>query len=138
MQSAAADAPFGRCALGMNDAASRRHPVDLAGADRLRGAEAVAMHDFTVKQEGQRREPDMRVWPNVDALAVAQDGWSEMVEEDEGADHATPGVREGPAHREAAEIDAARHDDLINRIAGWFVTWCRVLAREGCHGWSFG
>src|SRR6266581_5422864 len=93
------------------------------------------MHDFAVKQEGQRRQPDVRVRANIDALAVAQDGRSKVVEEDEGADHATLGMREGPADGKAAEIDAARHDDLINRLAGWFVTWGRVPAREGCHGW---
>ena len=138
MQSAAAHAPLGRGALGMNDAASRRHPVDLAGADRLRGAEAVAMHDLAVKQEGQRGKPDMRVWPNIDALAVPQHGRSKVVEEDEGADHSTLRVRESAADRKAAEIDAARHDDLINRLAGRLVAWGRVLAREGCHGWSLG
>src|SRR5882724_11883775 len=138
MQPAAAHAPLGRSALRVNDAASRRHPVDLAGADRLRGAETVAMHDFAIKQEGQRCEPDMRVWPHIDALAVPQHGRSKVVEENEGADHSTLGVREGSADGEAAEIDAARHDDLINRIAGWFVTWGRVLAREGCHDWSLG
>src|SRR5262245_66619006 len=79
MQSAAADAPLGRRAFGMNDAASRRHPVDLAGADRLRGAEAVAMHDLAVKQEGQCREADMRVWPYIDALAVPQEDRKSVV-----------------------------------------------------------
>src|SRR5262249_7721173 len=138
MQSAAAHASLGRSAFGMNDAAARRHPVDLAGTDRLCVAEAVAMHDFSVKQESQCRESDMRVRPNIDALAVAQDGRSKMVEEDERADHSTSGVREGPADREAAEIDAARHDDLINRLAGWLVTRSGVLAREGCHGRSLG
>ena len=96
------------------------------------------MHDLAVKQEGQRGKPDMRVWPNIDALAVPQHGRPKMVEEDKGSDHSTPGVREGPAHGKATEIDAARHDDLINRIAGWFVTWGGILAREGCHGWSLG
>src|SRR5262245_58245953 len=96
------------------------------------------MHDLAVEQEGQRRQPDMRVRPNIDALAVAQDSRTEVVEEDERADHSTLRVREGAADGKAAEIDAARHDDLINRFAGWFVTWGRVLAREGGHGWSLG
>src|SRR5262245_28038099 len=130
MQAAAAHAPFGSGALGMNDAASRRHPVNFAGADRLCGAEAVAMHDLAVKQESQRREPDMRMGPDIDALAVPQYSRSKMVEEDERADHATLRVRQRPADRKTAEIDAARHDDLVDRIAGWFVTWGRVLARE--------
>src|SRR5882672_12488860 len=136
MQSAPAHAPLGRSALGMNDAASRCHPVDLAGADRLCGAETVAMHDLAVKQEGQRCEPDMRVWPHIDALAVAQHGRAKVVEEDEGANHSTLGVGKGATDGKAAKIDAARHDDLIDRIAGWFVTWGRVPAREGCHGCS--
>src|SRR5437867_1166142 len=65
VQVLAAHAALGRGAFGMNDAAAGRHPVDLAGADGLRGPEAVAMHDFAIKQEGEGREPDVGMRPNV-------------------------------------------------------------------------
>ncbi len=37
----------------------------------MRGAETVAMHDLAVEQIGDGGKPDMRVRPNVDALAGA-------------------------------------------------------------------
>src|SRR3546814_2453836 len=38
-------------ALGMGDTPARGHPVDLAGPDRLFGADAVAMHDLARSEE---------------------------------------------------------------------------------------
>jgi len=46
---AAACALLGAGALGMHDAAPSGHPIDLARADRHRGAEAVAVHDLAVE-----------------------------------------------------------------------------------------
>src|SRR3546814_7062361 len=43
-------------ALGMGDTPARGHPVDLAGPDRLFGADAVAMHDLAIEQVGDRRD----------------------------------------------------------------------------------
>ena len=51
VQRARRGAVLGRGALGMHDAAAGGHPVDLAGTDRLRRAEAVAMHDLAVEQD---------------------------------------------------------------------------------------
>src|SRR3546814_2419104 len=48
-------------ALGMGDAAPRRHPVDLAGADDLLDAEAVAMGKLSVEEIADGRQPDMRM-----------------------------------------------------------------------------
>src|SRR3546814_17209234 len=48
-------------ALGMGDTPARGHPVDLAGPDRLFGADAVAMHDLAIEQVGDRRQADMRM-----------------------------------------------------------------------------
>ena len=79
----AAVAVVGRGALGMHDAAPGRHPVDGAGPDRQRGAEAVAMHDLAVEQIGDGGEPDMRMRPHVDAVAGLEHRRAEMVEEDE-------------------------------------------------------
>jgi hypothetical protein len=56
----------------VHDAAARGHPVHLARADHLLGAEAVAMHDLAVEEVRDRREPDVRMRAHVDAAADGQ------------------------------------------------------------------
>src|SRR5262249_56024546 len=75
-------AVLGRRALGMNDAATRGHPIDLAWPDRRGGAKTVAMHDLAVEQEGDGGEADMGMRPHVDALAGAKLRRSEVIEKD--------------------------------------------------------
>jgi hypothetical protein len=72
--------------------------------------------------------------PHVDSLAFAQHCRPKVIKEDERADHSMTGMREGTANREAAKIDAAWHNDQLDRLAGRFVAWGRVLAGEERHG----
>src|SRR3546814_6669906 len=44
-------------ALGMGDTPARGHPVDLAGPDRLFGADAVALPDLAIEQGEVGRAP---------------------------------------------------------------------------------
>ena len=99
---AAVAAQFGAGALGMDDAAPGRHPVDFARADRSDGAETVAVHDLAVEQIGDGREPDMRMRPHVEPGAGAEVRRPEIVEEDEGPDHARARRRQRAPHREAS------------------------------------
>ena len=62
-------AQFLRRALGMDDAAARRHQVHVAGRDHHFGAERVAVPDLAVEEIGDGGEPDMRMRPHVDAPA---------------------------------------------------------------------
>ncbi len=55
-------------------------------------AKAVAVMNLAVKQEGYGRKSDMGVRAYVDAFARRECCWPHMVEEDEGADHATFGI----------------------------------------------
>ena len=104
VERAAARAHVGRAALGVHDAAAGHHPVDRAGADRLRRAEAVAVHDLAVEEVGHRRERDVRMRPHVDALAGRELARPHVIEEDERSDEAPlDGGQEAP-HGEAAEI----------------------------------
>src|SRR3546814_6301377 len=48
-------------ALRMGDAAAGGHPVHLAGANSLLGAEAVAVHEPAVEQIADGGEHDMRM-----------------------------------------------------------------------------
>ena len=118
-----------RRALGMDDAAAGRHQVQLAGADRQRRAEAVAVHDLAVEQVGDGGKPDVRVRAHVDAGADQELGRSHLVEEDEGADHLPAHRGQRTAHREAAEVAGARHDDLLDGIARVPVAGDRVVGR---------
>ena len=126
-------AVVGRRALGMNDAATRGHPIDLAWPDRRGGAEAVAMHDLAVEQERDGGEADMGMRPHIDTLAGAKFRRSEMVEEDERADHAPIHVGQGATHREMAYVHAPRHDHEVDRIGGPRIAGRRVLGRKEAH-----
>src|SRR5579885_1525261 len=118
----------------MHDAAPGGHPVDLAGADGDRGAERIAVHDLAVEQVADGGEPDMRMRPHVEALAAAEFGRPEMVEEDERPDHARARGRQGAADGEAvAEVGGTRHDDVRQRVAGIGVARRGVLAGEKAH-----
>jgi hypothetical protein len=100
-----------RCGpFGMRDAATRRHPVDGAGADRLHRAQTVAVHDLALEQVGDGRQPDMRMGPHIQPVADQEFRRSHLVEEDEGADHAPLDRRQGPPDLKAADIAGTRHD----------------------------
>jgi hypothetical protein len=101
----------------MDDAAARRHEIERAGHDRLRRAEAVAVHDFAIEEVGHRREPDVGMRAHIEALAEQKLVRSELVEEDEGPDHLPAGSGQGAANLEAAEVSRTRHDHLLDRIA---------------------
>ena len=91
------------------------------------------MHDLAVEQEGHGGEPDMGMRAHVDPAADIEHRRAEMIEEDEGADHAPPGVRERAPDLKAAEVDAARHDHVLDRLAGGDVAGRRILAGEIAH-----
>ena len=92
------------------------------------------MHDLAVEQVGDGGEPDVRMRPHVEAVAGAELGRAEMIEEHERPDHARLHRGQRAAHREAvAEVGGARHDDLLKGIAGKFVAGGRVLAGEETH-----
>jgi len=46
------------------------------------------MHDLAVEQIADGGKADVRMGPHIDAFAGAKYGGPEMIEEDEGADHA--------------------------------------------------
>jgi len=71
----------------MDDAASRGHQVDRSGLDHGAAADAVAMLNRAFEQVSHSREIDVRVGADVHALAGGQPRRSELVDEDEWADH---------------------------------------------------
>jgi hypothetical protein len=123
-----------RRALGMGDAAPRRHQVHLAGHDRERIALAVAVHDLAVEQIGHRRKPDMGMRTHIDAVSGDELHRAHLVEEDERSDHLALAVRQRAPHLEAAEVAHPRHDRELQRIAGALVAEHGVFVGHPAHG----
>src|SRR6185369_5068443 len=98
------------------DARARRHPVDLAGADRLLVAEAVAMDDFAVEEIGHGRKPDVRMRAHVDRARNAgrEIDRSDVIEEHERPDHAPLMPGQDATDLEAAEVASSRIDDELD------------------------
>jgi hypothetical protein len=69
---------------------------------------------LTLDQIGERGEADMRMRSRVDAFASAEDGGTESVEEDEGADHPALGRRQSAADFEATEVANCRQEHLLD------------------------
>src|SRR5665213_1045267 len=102
MQAVAHAAKIGWCALGMNDAAPRAHPVDSAGLDALHGAEAVTVHHRALEQISERGQADMRMRSHVGIHAGYEVDRSEMIQEHEWADCAARHGGKQTAHAQSA------------------------------------
>src|SRR5690606_26394982 len=59
---------------------------------------------------------DVRMRPDIEAAAGAQDARPHLVEEDERPDHAPPAGRQGAAHLEAAEVPRTRLDLELDQV----------------------
>ena len=100
--------------LGMGDAATGDHPVDLVGLDGLLHADTVPMHDLAGKQVGHRGEADVRMRAHVDGFGNSrrESHWADVVEENERADHVPACEWQHAADFESAQIAAPLVDDL--------------------------
>src|SRR6476469_6736115 len=96
----------------MNDAFPGGHQIDRARLDHLMRADAVAMLDRPFEQISDGGEVDVRVRPNVHALAGGKPRGPELVYEDEGPDHRPFARRQGAVDLERAEIVRDRRDRL--------------------------
>ena len=76
------------------------------------------MPHLALEQVGDGGEADVRMRPHVDAVADQELGRPHLVEEDEGPDHLLLRRGQRAAHLEAAEIAGARHDHVLDGIAG--------------------
>ena len=81
-------------AFAMGNAASRRHPVDVAGLDLLHCAQGVAVHLRAIEQVGDGGQADMGMRAHIDALAGREIDRPEIVEEDERSDAAPRNLRQ--------------------------------------------
>ncbi len=116
--------------LRVRDTPARDHPVHFARLDRLLGANTVAVHDLAREQIGDGREPDVRMGSHIHAprdATLKVDG-TEMVEENEGADHSAPCEGENPPDLQAVtQVAAALIDHEFGHPANaqpWRLWWC--------------
>ena len=72
----------------MRDAVAGGHQVQLARADHLLGAEAVAVQDFAGQQPGDGLQADVGMRADVEAVVFGDRGGSHLVDEAPGADSA--------------------------------------------------
>jgi len=98
-------------ALGMNDAAPGRHPVEVARANRLERAEAVTVDNLAVEQVRHGGQADVRVRRDVEP-STRREGAVHLVEEGEGADHPARCGRKDAPDRDAAEVAGAAVDHV--------------------------
>ena len=82
------------------------HQVELARADHLLGAEAVAVQEFAGQQPGDGLQADVGVRADVEAVVLGDRGGAHVVDEAPGADRAAGAAGERSADREDADLGA--------------------------------
>ena len=102
---------IGRGALRMGDAAPGRHPVDVAGTNRLLRAEAVTVDDLALEQVRHCRQANMRMRRHVEPLPHCEPT-IHLVEEGEGADHAARRRWKDATDGDSPEVAGARSDHV--------------------------
>src|SRR5690349_16164623 len=118
----------------MDDAAPGGHQIDLAGPDGGAAAQAVAVVDRPFEQPGDRRQVDVRMRAHVHPCAEVKLRGAELVDEDEGPDHAPRPRWDRAPDLELAEVVGNRGDDLLNHSPGAFALIASAWTR--CPGMS--
>ncbi len=99
----------------MHDSAPGRHPVDLAGTDRLMRAEAVAVDDLALDQIRHRRQADVRMRTHVESLTGRHRLSAHLVEEGERSNHTARRRGKDATDSEATELTGPRIDHVRDR-----------------------
>jgi hypothetical protein len=100
----------------MGHTASGNHPVQRARTDHLIRTSAVTVMEIAAIEIGDGAEPDVRMWPNVNALSGQQLGRAGLVEEDERSDHLPLRRRQGAPDLEAAKVSGTWNNKSFDRI----------------------
>jgi hypothetical protein len=86
--------------LGVGDAVSGAHQVQLSRSDQLLGAQAVVVNRLTLNQPGHGREPRVRVGIDIESPFLGHGGWAHVIGETPRPDGAM-----GPLGKSAADLD---------------------------------
>ena len=103
-------------AFGVDDAAPGGHQVDLAGADRGKAAQTVAVVDCSCEQPGDRGDPDMRMRAHIHAGSGGQVSRAELIDENERSHHHPARIGQDPADLKGPQIVGGGQQGLHNRI----------------------
>ena len=116
----AAPAAVVRRFLRVADAVASGHHVDLARAEPLPVAEAVAVQQLALDHPGEGLQADVRMRADLQAAAGRVCVGPGMVEEAPGANHAPLARGQHAPHRHAADVGDARVDALERRAGRVF------------------
>lgn len=119
-----------RGVFGVGDAVAGGHQVDLAGADQLFVAQAVAVQDFAGHRPGEGLQADVRAGADMQAGVRGEVDRADVVEEAPGADHAPVAGGQGAADVQAGAEFGFAGGDALDGGHG-FPFW-RMLA-SACH-----
>jgi hypothetical protein len=95
------------------------------------------VHDFAGKQESYGRDSNMRVWPDVHALARWEIGRPHLIEENEGSDIPQLVGRQQSADTETAQVFRFASNEQTHLTRGRSAMWCsgsEVRHRYGADG----
>ena len=101
-------------ALGVHNTLASCHQIDRVFPDGLFETEAVTMKNFAVEQIRNRGKTNVRVRPNIDAVAGRKGGGSHVIEENERTYHSPYRRRQHAAHAETAQLFVSRLDDMLD------------------------
>jgi hypothetical protein len=98
----------------MHYTSARRHQVHGTCLDRLCVAEAVAMNDFALEQIRYRRESNVRVRSDRNALTRWKLSRAHVIKEDKRTDHTSLSRRQNATHRKLPKIPFFGFDGQLN------------------------
>src|SRR5690606_14584529 len=98
----------------------------------LLGTHAVAMHDLSIEQVGDRRQADVRMRAHVRLLRKARVEVlrPHAVKENVGTDHPAFGEWQDAPDLERTKVPAALLDDEFDHVTS---LWCRSARRAAVH-----
>jgi len=107
-------------ALGVGDATTGGHPVDVARRDDLFRPQRIAVVNRARPEEGHRGQPDMRMRAHIDAAPRLEHRRTHVVDEHERPHAAGLQAGNGAAHVEAVAkvVHAGRNDGRHGRFLG--------------------
>ncbi len=117
----------------MGHTAPGDHPVQFAGTDDLVCPGAVPVMEVAAIEIGDGAKTDMRMRPNINALAGQELGRAGLIEEDERSDHLPLRRRQGAPNLKAAQVSGARNDEGFDRVDADLIGTARFDCRVPTH-----
>src|SRR3954447_14948295 len=114
--------------FGMRNPLSRGHEVELAGPDRLLGAERVPMQELTGDKPGDRVQTDVRMRTDLNRMELVDPSRAHVVGKAPCPDRPPATARQHPSYRQVADGRRPAIEDLDPRCGG-ITSWVGWLGR---------